>query len=156
MLILGLVLSNNIAYANEANPIENDNDINTEEKNFYENSTKDIDDIKKEDLTNYIEMIRTSKDYLSSSSDNRLLYDNAIEFNSRSLETDNEKWIAFSYKNLTEDIDTIKDIEDGTSPLLDNINQNSLFYKDLDYKIAYLKLSKENQVTLDNLKREYW
>ncbi|WP_297281784.1 hypothetical protein [uncultured Anaerococcus sp.] len=152
ILVLNLVLSSKISYANEMDPRQNNNNIRLEEENPNENFYEDSADVKKEELTNYIETIKTSEDYLSASPDNKVLYDNAIEFNSRALETDNEKWIAFSYYNLEKDIETIKEIQDPNSPILANVNKDSSFYKNTEYKIAYLRLSKEEQDTLDNLK----
>lgn len=104
ILSLTLALSNNLSYASE----EYSNQINPtiEENNADSSSDKLADEIvkEKEKLINFIEDFKKSTNYLDSSNQIRILYDNAINFNSRSLEQDNYEWLIFSNNNLKEDI----------------------------------------------------
>lgn len=108
----------------------------------------------RESLENYIEKIKNSKDYIDSSEEIKLLYDNAIEFNSRALDKDRMNWITFSNDNLKEDLEVIKKLANEDYLDKENINQNSTFFNNPSYKIAYLKLDDEKREVLDSYKKD--
>lgn len=86
IISLTLALSNNLSYASE----EFTTQINTaiEENNADSSSDKLSDEIvkEKEKLINFIEDFKKSTNYLESSDQTRILYDNSIVFNSRALD----------------------------------------------------------------------
>lgn len=146
-LAFSLIFANNTGFANE--------DINKSDsvvENFYE--ATDLSDIiskEKERLLEYISEIKNSSNYIKSSDEIKSLYDNSIEFNSRSLQNEDSKWLAYSYDRLKGDIDLIEKLANGIYRGDPDINQNSIFLSDPSYIIAYLKLDKEKQDILDEL-----
>ena len=89
ILSLTLALSNNLSYASD----EYSNQINpTIEENNADSATDKLADKiveEKEKLINFIEDFKKSTNYLDSSDQIRILYDNSIVFNSRALEQNN-------------------------------------------------------------------
>lgn len=156
ILILGLtlVLSNNISYASEGYP----NQINyaIEENNADTSSDKLADEIvkEKEKLINYIEDFKKSSNYLDSTDQIRILYDNAIVFNSRALDHDNYEWLIFSINNLKEDIKLIEILANSDYQNKEVINFESKYFNNPLFKIAYLKLDKSEQNLLDEIGKE--
>lgn len=122
-------------------------------QNYSLNSEDSFDEIqsKKESLLDLIQEIKTSSNYIDSSEEIKLLYDNSVIFNSRAIETDNAEWISYSFNNLKEDIDTIEKLKHGDFDEIEDFNQDSLFFNNPKYKIPYLKLSMEKQDILDEL-----
>lgn len=156
LLALSMLLINKTSYAsNEGvsnviiNSIEEDDRLI-----LSSDDSLDEDIIEKENLENYIEEIKNSTDYIQSSKEIKILYDNAIAFNSRALDKDKIDWLEFSYNNLKEDIEIIKKLADEDYLDTENINQNSYFFNDPLYKVAYLKLDKEKQDLVDDLKKD--
>ena len=154
ILSLTLALSNNLSYASE----KYTNQINPaiEENNADHSSDKLADEIvkEKEKLINFIEDFQKSTNYLESSDQIRILYDNAIDFNSRALEQDNYEWLIFSNNNLKEDIELIESLANSDYQNKENINVESKYFNNPLFKIAYLKLDKSKQDFLDKLSKE--
>lgn len=146
ILSLSLMMSNNLSYADELDNKENIQSLEIE-------NSDNIDTLDNYTLLSYIEEIKNSPQYLSSNSEIKLLYDNAIDFNSRALKKDNKEWLEFSYNNLKGDIKIIEELANDNKDI-SNINLHSPFYTDSSYKIAYLKLDKEKQDILDKLKSD--
>lgn len=154
ILSLTLALSNNLSYASE----EYTNKINPaiEENNADSATDKLADEIvkEKEKLINFIEDFKKSTNYLDSSDQIRILYDNSIVFNSRALDQDNYEWLIFSNNNLKEDIKLIEDLSNSDFQNKENINVESIYFNNPLFKIAYLKLDKSEQEFLDELSKE--
>lgn len=151
---LTFVLSNNLSYASE----EYTNQVNTaiDENNADSSSDKLTDEIvkEKEKLINSIEDFKKSINYLDSSDQIRILYDNALTFNSRALDKDNYEWLIFSNNNLKEDIELIESLANSDYQNKENINLESKYFNNPLFKIAYLKLDKSEQDFLDELSKE--
>ncbi|EEI86978.1 hypothetical protein HMPREF0072_0533 [Anaerococcus lactolyticus ATCC 51172] len=152
ILALAAIFTNGTTYASQIDK-ENTRIPNYNSQNFSLNSEDSLREIqnKKENLLKLIEEIKTSPNYINSSEEIKLLYDNSIIFNSNSMQKDNTEWIAYSLNNLKEDIDTIENLINGNFIEKENINQDSLFFNNPKYKIPYLKISKEKQDILDEL-----
>ena len=154
ILSLTIVLSNNLSYASE----EYTNQVNTtiDENNADSSSNKLANEIvkEKEKLINSIEDFKKSINYLDSSDEIRILYDNALTFNSRVLDQDNYEWLLFSNNNLKEDIKLIESIANSDYQNKENINLESKYFNNPLFKIAYLKLDKSEQDFLDELSKE--
>ena len=108
----------------------------------------------RENFENFIEEIKNSTDYINSSKEIKILYDNAIAFNSRALDKNNIDWLAFSYANLKEDLEIIKKLSNGDYLDKENINQNSNFFNNPLYKVAYLKLDDEKREVLNSYNKD--
>lgn len=151
---LTFVLSNNLSYASE----EYTNQVNTamDENNADSSSDMLTDEIvkEKEKLINSIEDFKKSINYLDSSDQIRILYDNALTFNSRALDKDNYEWLIFSNNNLKEDIELIESLANSDYQNKENINLESKYFNNPLFKIAYLKLDKSEQDFLDELCKE--
>lgn len=154
LLSLTLILSNNISYASEEYP----NQINPaiEENNVGSSSDEMLDEIAKENdnLINFIEDFKKSTNYLDSSGEIKILYDNAINFYSRALDKDNYEWLVVSRNNLIEDINLIEKIDNSDYQNREDINIESKYFNNPLFKIAYLKLDKSKQDILDDISKE--
>lgn len=156
ILVLPIILVNKTSYASKEEPsrvtinsINEDNDQMHSSDDFLDNNLKE-----RENLENYIEKIKNSKDYIDSSEEIKLLYDNAIEFNSRALDKNDLDWISYSNTNIKKDIEIIEKLANEDYLDKENINQNSTFFNNPSYKIAYLKLDDEKREVLDSYKKD--
>lgn len=156
MLVLPVMLVNKTSYASKEEPssvtinsINEDNDQMHSSDDSLDNNLKE-----RENLENYIEEIKNSKDYIDSSEEIKLLYDNVIEFNSRALDKNDLDWISYSNTNIKKDIEIIEKLANEYYLDKENINQNSTFFNNPSYKIAYLKLDDEKREVLDSYKKD--
>lgn len=154
ILSLILVISNNLSYAseeysNQINPTIEENNADSSPDNLTDEIVKE-----KEKLINFIEDFKKSTNYLDSSDQIRILYDNSIVFNSRALDQDNYQWLIFSNNNLKEDIKLIESLSNSDFQNNENINVESKYFNNPLFKIAYLKLDKSEQDFLDELSKE--
>lgn len=154
ILSLILVISNNLSYAseeysNQINPTIEENNADSSPDNLTDEIVKE-----KEKLINFIEDFKKSTNYLDSSDQIRILYDNSIVFNSRALDQDNYQWLIFSNNNLKEDIKLIESLSNSDFQNKENINVESIYFNNPLFKIAYLKLDKSEQDFLDELSKE--
>lgn len=154
ILSLTLALSNNLSYASEEyskqiNPTIEENNAKSSSDNLTDEIVKE-----KEKLINFVEDFKKSTNYLDSSDQIRILYDNSIVFNSRALDQDNYEWLIFSNNNLKEDIKLIEDLSNSDFQNKENINVESIYFNNPLFKIAYLKLDKSEQEFLDELSKE--
>ena len=156
MLVLPVMLVNKTSYASKEEPssvtinsINEDNDQMHSSDESLDNNLKE-----RENLENYIEKIKNSKDYIDSSEEIKLLYDNVIEFNSRALDKNDLDWISYSNTNIKKDIEIIEKLANEDYLDKENINQNSTFFNNPSYKIAYLKLDDEKREVLDSFKKD--
>ena len=157
ILVLSVMLVNKTSYAasKEESSSATMSSIN-EDSNQILSSNDSLDSNLKgrENLENYIEEIKNSKDYIDSSEEIKLLYDNVIEFNSRALDKNDLDWISYSYTNIKKDIEIIEKLANEDYLDKENINQNSTFFNNPSYKIAYLKLDGEKREVLDSYKKD--
>lgn len=156
ILVLPIILVNKTSYASKEEPssvtinsINEDNDQIHSSDDSLDNNLKE-----RENLENCIEEIKNSKDYIDSSEEIKLLYDNVIDFNSRALDKNDLDWISYSYTNIKKDIEIIEKLANEDYLDKENINQNSTFFNNPSYKIAYLKLDDEKREVLDSYKKE--
>lgn len=156
ILVLPIILVNKTSYASIEEPssvtinsINEDNDQMHSSDDSLDNNLKE-----RENFENYIEKIKNSKDYIDSSEEIKLLYDNVIEFNSRALDKNDLGWISYSYTNIKKDIEIIEKLANEDYLDKENINQNSTFFNNPSYKIAYLKLDDEKREVLDSYKKD--
>lgn len=156
ILVLPIILVNKTSYASKEEPSSvTINSINEDNDHMHSSDDSLDSNLKERDnLENYIEKIKNSKDYIDSSEEIKLLYDNAIEFNSRALDKDRMNWITFSNDNLKEDLEVIKKLANEDYLDKENINHNSTFFNNPSYKIAYLKLDDEKREVLDSYKKD--
>lgn len=156
MLVLSVMLVNKTSYASKEKPssviinsINEDNDQMHSTDDSLDNNLKE-----RENLENYIDEIKNSKDYIDSSEEIKLLYDNVIDFNSRALDKNDLDWISYSNTNIKKDIEIIEKLANEDYLDKENINQNSTFFNNPSYKIAYLKLDDEKREVLDSYKKD--
>lgn len=152
IIAFAAVFANETSYASQVDK-ENTRIPIFNNQNYSLSSEDSFDKIqsKKESLLDLIQEIKTSSNYIDSSEEIKLLYDNSIIFNSRSIETDNAEWISYSFSNLKSDIEAIEKLKNGGFDEIKDFNQDSLFFNNPTYKIPYLKLSKEKKDILDEL-----
>ena len=156
ILVLPVMLVNKTSYASKEepssvtiSPINEDNDQMHSSDDSLDNNLKE-----RENLENYIDEIKNSKDYIDSSEEIKLLYDNVIQFNSRALDKNDLDWISYSNTNIKKDIEIIEKLANEDYQDKENINQNSTFFNNPSYKIAYLKLDDEKREVLDSYKKD--
>ena len=156
MLVLPVMLVNKTSYASKEEPSSvTINSINEDNDQMHSSDDSLDDNLKgRENLENYIEKIKNSKDYIDSSEEIKLLYDNVIEFNSRALDKNDLDWISYSNTNIKKDIEIIEKLANEDYLDKENINQNSTFFNNPSYKIAYLKLDDEKREILDSYKKD--
>lgn len=156
MLVLPVMLVNKTSYASKEEPSSvTINSIIVDNDQMHSSDDSLDDNLKgRENLENYIEEIKNSKDYIDSSEEIKLLYDNVIEFNSRALDKNDLDWISYSNTNIKKDIEIIEKLANEDYLDKENINQNSTFFNNPSYKIAYLKLDDEKREVLDSYKKD--
>lgn len=156
ILVLPIMLVNKTSYASKEESSSATISSIYEDSNQIFSSDDSLDNNLKERerLESYIEEIKNSTNYIDSSEEIKTLYDNAIEFNSRALDKDKIDWITFSYDNLKKDIEIIENLANEDYLDKENINQNSTFFNNPSYKIAYLKLDEEKREVLDSYKKD--
>lgn len=156
MLVLPIILVNKTSYASKEEPSSvTINSINEDNDQMHSSDESLDSNLKeRENLENYIEEIKNSKDYIDSSEEIKLLYDNVIEFNSRALDKNDLDWISYSNTNIKKDIEIIEKLANEDYLDKENINQNSTFFNNPSYKIAYLKLDDEKREVLDSYKKD--
>lgn len=156
MLVLPVMLVNKTSYASKEEPSSvTINSINEDDAQMHSSDDSLDDNLKeRENLENYIEKIKNSKDYIDSSEEIKILYDNVIEFNSRALDKNDLDWISYSNTNIKKDIEIIEKLANEDYLDKENINQNSTFFNNPSYKIAYLKLDDEKREVLDSYKKD--
>lgn len=156
MLVLPIILVNKTSYASKEEPSSvTINSINEDNDQMHSSDESLDSNLKeRENLENYIEEIKNSKDYIDSSEEIKLLYDNIIDFNSRALDKNDLDWISYSNTNIKKDIEIIEKLANEDYLDKENINQNSTFFNNPSYKIAYLKLDDEKREVLDSYKKD--
>ena len=156
MLVLPVMLVNKTSYSSKEEPSSATISSINEGGNQILSSDDSLDNNLKEreNLENYIEKIKNSKDYIDSSEEIKILYDNVIEFNSRALDKNDLDWISYSNTNIKKDIKIIEKLANEDYLDKENINQNSTFFNNPSYKIAYLKLDDEKREVLDSYKKD--
>ncbi len=110
--------------------------------NHLEKSTEDLME-EKQNLKKLIEETKKSPNYLEASDQIKFLYNRAIEFNSKALDQDRNEWLFFSIDNLNKDLELIEKLTKDDYQDEIETNEDSPYFKDPSYKIAYLKLDKE-------------
>lgn len=107
ILVLPIMLVNKTSYASKEESSSATISSINEESNQIFSSDDSLDNNlrERENLKDYIEEIKSSTDYINSSMEIKILYDNAIAFNSRALDKDRMDWITFSNDNLKEDLE---------------------------------------------------
>lgn len=103
----------------------------------------------KQNLKNLIEETKKSPNYLEASEQIKPLYNRAIEFNSKALDKNRYEWLIFSIDNLKEDLKIIEKLTKDDYQDEIETNEDSPYFNDPSYKVAYLKLDKEKRVLLD-------
>lgn len=116
--------------------------------NHLEKSTEDLME-EKQNLKKLIEETKKSPNYLEASDQIKFLYNRAIEFNSKALDQDRNEWLFFSIDNLNKDLELIEKLTKDDYQDEIETNEDSPYFKDPSYKIAYLKLDKEKWALLD-------
>lgn len=116
--------------------------------NHLEKSTEDLME-EKQNLKNLIEETKKSPNYLKASDQIKFLYNRAIEFNSKALDQDRNEWLIFSIDNLKKDLELIEKLTKDDYQDEIETNEDSPYFNDPSYKVAYLKLDKEKQALLD-------
>lgn len=156
ILVLPIILVNKTSYASKEEPSSATISSINEGGNqiLYSDDYLDSNLKERESFENYIEEIKNSKDYIDSSEEIKLLYDNVIGFNSRALDKNDLDWISYSYTNIKKDIEIIEKLANEDYLDKENINQNSTFFNNPSYKIAYLKLEDEKREVLDSYKKD--
>ena len=156
ILVLPIILVNKTSYASKEEPSSATISSINEGGNQILSSDDSLDNNLKEreSLENYIDEIKNSKKYIDSSEEIKLLYDNVIDFNSRALDKNDLDWISYSNTNIKKDIEIIEKLANEDYLDKENINQNSTFFNNPSYKIAYLKLDDEKREILDSYKKD--
>ncbi|WP_311538163.1 hypothetical protein [uncultured Anaerococcus sp.] len=116
--------------------------------NHLEKSTEDLME-EKQNLKNLIEETKKSPNYLKASDQIKFLYNRAIEFNSKALDQDRNEWLIFSIDNLKKDLELIEKLTKDDYQDEIETNEDSPYFKDPSYKVAYLRLDKEKRALLD-------
>lgn len=156
ILILQIMLVNKTSYASKEESSSATISSINEDSNQILSSNDSLDNNLKEreSLESYIEEIKNSTDYINSSKEIKILFDNAIAFNSRALDKNDLDWISFSNTNIKKDIEIIEKLANEDYLDKENINQNSTFFNNPSYKIAYLMLDDEKREVLDSYKKD--